>query len=111
MGVKGTTKSSYARDYDFYQHPANGLLWDECPNCGLKPKIWVFDNGRFTMCGCVGGELGHFSIRAESILSYYKNSGRAFDGYDTDGLRKNWNHWCITGEILFDQKRDGGGRW
>jgi hypothetical protein len=32
--------------------------------------------------------------------------------YDHDGLRKNWNHWCATGEVLFEHagKRDDG-RW
>lgn len=26
--------------------------WLTCPRCGLKPKVWEFDNGRSTACNC-----------------------------------------------------------
>lgn len=82
--------------------------WLACPRCGLKPKIWEFDNGRSTACGCWENTYDHFAIYAESIMSVAKrNSGSVLE-YDIDELRKNWNHWCKTGEILFERTN---GRW
>jgi hypothetical protein len=85
--------------------------WDKCPNCGLRPKKWTFDNGRSTGCGCGNNDYDHFSIFAESIMSVYKRTGE-IGKYDSDELRKNWNHWCRTGETLFAHagKRIDG-RW
>lgn len=77
--------------------------WESCPCCGLKPKEWLFDNGRTTACGCWESKYNHFSISAESIMSVHRRTGgKKMTEYDSDDLRKNWNHWCKTGEILFD---------
>ena len=85
---------------DFYKEPEGE--WNKCPKCGLKPKAWQFDNGRFTACGCWNSEYDHFSVRAESVMSVYKRTnGKKMNEYDSDGLRKNWNHYCETGDILF----------
>ena len=83
---------------DAYTTP-NGE-WSECPRCGLRPKVWVFDNGRSTACGCWNSRYDHFTIHAESIVSVYKRTGSTID-YDHDGLRAAWNHWCATGEVMF----------
>lgn len=97
-----------------YDFPENINDWLECPNCGLKPKIWEFDNGRSTGCGCGVNNYDHFSIHAESIMSYIKHSynGTSCEGYDSDELRKNWNHWVLTGEVLFEHaSKRTDGRW
>jgi hypothetical protein len=91
----------------------DGPEWSECPYCKQKPKIWTFDNGRSTACGCGKSMYDHFSIHAESIMSVHKRTdGKGMTEYDSDGLRKNWNHWCESGEILFEHagKREDG-RW
>ena len=75
--------------------------WDKCPCCGLTPKIWIYDNGRSTACGCWKSKYDKFSIHAESIMSVYNRSGCTHE-YDSDALRTNWNHWCKTGEVLFE---------
>lgn len=96
---------------DAYEDPEGE--WADCPCCGLKPKTWVFDNGRSTACGCWESKYYHFSINAESIMSVHKRTdGKKMTEYDSDELRKNWNHWCKTGEVLFEHasKRDDG-RW
>jgi len=88
-------------------------IWSKCPNCGLSPKIWVFDNGRSTVCGCWTSKYDHFSINAESIMSVHKRTnGKKMTEYGSDQLRKNWNHWCKTGEVNFEHssKRDDS-RW
>jgi hypothetical protein len=85
---------------DAYEDPPAEQQWDNCPCCGLRPKVWTFDNGRSTACGCWDNTYKHHSIMAESIMSVYKRTGRTQE-YDSDGLRKNWNHWCKTGKILF----------
>jgi len=81
----------------------NAQSWELCPTCGLFPKIWEFDNGRSTACGCGENQYRHPSIHAESIMSVVKRShnGNSALDYDSDALRKNWNHWCRTGEELF----------
>ena len=74
--------------------------WLPCPRCGLKPKVWEFDNGRSTACGCRNSMYDHFSIHAESICSVMKRTGGSVVDFDDDELRTNWNHYCKTGEIL-----------
>ena len=96
---------------DAYEYPAGE--WESCPCCGLKPKVWNFDNGRSTACGCWKSRYDHFSIHAESIMSVHKRTdGKKMTEYDSDALRVNWNHWCKTGQVLFKHasKRDDG-RW
>jgi hypothetical protein len=99
---------------DAYYNVKNPMKWEFCPNCGLIPKIWEFNNGNSTACGCGKNQYDHPSIHAESIMSYIKRSYNrtSVEGYDNDALRKNWNHWCKTGEELFVHagKRTDG-RW
>lgn len=92
---------------DSYKDPIGE--WAACPNCGLKPKVWEFDNGRFTACGCWKSLYDQFSVRAESIMSVHaRTGGKQMDQYDHDGLRKNWNHWCLNGYMFFSAEY---GRW
>ena len=95
-----------------YKIPKNLYEWFRCPNCGLKPLIWEYNNGRSTGCGCGKDEYNHFSIWAESIMSYVtRNDGSALE-YDSDELRKNWNHWVETGEELVTrQQLLNEGKW
>jgi hypothetical protein len=99
---------------DAYKLVDNAQKWELCPKCGLFPKIWEFNNGSCTACGCGDNQYTHPSIHAESIMSYVKRShnGTSALGYDNDALRKNWNHWCKTGEEIFVHagKRTDG-RW
>jgi hypothetical protein len=87
--------------------------WEKCPKCELKPKVWIFDNGRSTACGCWNTRYDHFSVFAESIMSVHKRTnGKNMTEHDLDGLRKNWNHWCKTGDILFEHaSKRNDGRW
>jgi len=83
-----------------YKIPSKPNMWLDCPNCHLTPLIWEFNNGRSTGCGCGENEYRHFAIHSESIMSHVgRNGGSALD-YDIHKLRKNWNHWVITGEEL-----------
>ena len=88
---------------DFYKDIDSPEEWLECPNCGLKPKVWIFDNGRSTACGCGKSKYDHFSIHAESFMSVAKRSdnGACCKEYNSKELQHNWNHWVETGEILF----------
>lgn len=95
-----------------YKIPENPDKWSPCPNCQLVPLIWEFNNGRSTACGCGDNEYRHFSIYSESIMSFVSRHNGSALNYDSDKLRKNWNHWVETGEILeaFDSLRELG-RW
>jgi hypothetical protein len=71
--------------------------WSNCPCCGLRPKAWVFDNRRQTMCGCWNSRYDYFSVMAESIMSVHvRTGGKLMTEYDLDALRKNWNEYCAT---------------
>lgn len=95
-----------------YQIPDKIEDWLPCPNCGLKPLVWEFDNGRSTGCGCGENEYNHFSINSESIMSWINRHGGSAMEYNTDKLKENWNHWVKTGEELENHKslREMG-RW
>jgi hypothetical protein len=85
--------------------------WERCPCCNLFPMEWTFDNGRKTACGCWESKCDHFSIHSESIASVLKRTG-GFAEYNSDDLRKNWNHWCKTGEVIFEHaSKRNDGRW
>lgn len=98
---------------DAYEELADSDGWLQCPNCGLKPRVWVFGNGRSTACGCGEDQYDHFSIHAESVVSVHmRTDGKKMTEYKGDGLRLNWNHWCRTGEELFvHASRRNDGRW
>lgn len=91
-----------------YRFPDNWFNYLPCPNCGLRPLVWEFNNGRSTACGCGENEYKHFSIKAESIMSYISRNGGSALGFKQSNLMDNWNHWVKTGEILFET---GNGRW
>jgi len=82
---------------DAYETPENVDDWMNCPCCGLKPKVWVFDNGCYTACGCWNSRYDHFSVHAESIMSVYRRTnGQKMSEYNPDQLRLNWNEYCST---------------
>lgn len=83
-----------------FKIPKNVEKWLKCPNCKLYPLAWEFDNGRYTACGCGRNEYDSFSICSESIMSHMNRHNGSALGYDADRLRKNWNYWVETGEIL-----------
>ena len=90
---------------DDYKFPDNVEEWLPCPECGLRPKVWEFDNGRDAACGCHNSMYDHRSIAAESILSLVHRQNGSCLGYDRDALRNNWNHWCETGEDRFPKPK------
>lgn len=79
-----------------YEDVSDDKYWAECPCCGLKPKIWVFNNGRSTACGCWNSQYDTFSVCAESIMSVHIRCDGYVKEYDSDALRKNWNEYCAT---------------
>jgi hypothetical protein len=86
---------------DAYIEVKNPEEWLDCPNCKLKPLIWEFNNGSSTACGCGKSIYDHFSIYAESIMSWIKRHDGSVLSYDNKALQKNWNHWVLTGEENF----------
>jgi hypothetical protein len=83
-----------------YEIPKDVHEWLPCRNCKLRPLIWEFNNGSSTACGCGEDEYRHFSIHAESIMSYVTRHNGSALNYPSDGLKKNWNKWVMTGECL-----------
>lgn len=79
---------------DAYKWPENKDEWKHCPNCGFQPRIWEFDNGRSTHCGCSNSTYDHFSIRAKDIMTVLRENNGSVEKYDRDELRKNWNNYC-----------------
>ena len=87
--------------------PASGAEWENCPRCHARPKIWAFNNGRSTACKCGRSQYDHWSIYAESILSFVRRNHGSALGYDHDELRKNWNRYCATGIVTFERPKGG----
>jgi len=81
---------------DVYKDTVGSSEWASCPCCNLQPKIWKFDNGMQTGCGCGNNDYDHFSVMAESIMSYLSRNDGSLIGFDGDLLRKNWNEYCAT---------------
>lgn len=71
--------------------------WNNCPKCQSQPKVWSFDNGKFAACKCGENKYKHFSVQAESIMSYAKRNNGSLKNYDLDNLRKKWNEYCKHG--------------
>ena len=71
-------------------------LWSECPCCKLKPRVWAYNNGLRTGCGCGNDVYDHFSVFAESIMSVHKRCHGIVSDYDRDNLKRNWNDYCVT---------------
>ncbi len=82
---------------DSYEIPKNPENWSQCPNCGLRPLVWEFDNGRSTACGCGKNKYDHFSIWSESIMSHIKRNGGSVLDYNSHKLMINWNSWVHNG--------------
>jgi hypothetical protein len=80
---------------DAYEDVSEDEHWMKCPCCNFKPKVWRFNNGLSTACGCGGSMYNHFAVVAESILSVYSRTGCTAE-YSRDTLRKNWNEYCQT---------------
>lgn len=93
----GYEVNSHYECIDAYVEPDNFYgEWLTCPCCGLKPKVWEFNNGRSTACGCGNNRYDHFSVHAESVMSVVLRSGGSAREYKSDNLRKNWNEYCET---------------
>jgi hypothetical protein len=83
-----------------YSIPKDAEEWLPCPNCGLRPLTWEFNNGSSTACGCGENEYTHFSIYTESIMSHISRHNGSALHYRSSALRQNWNHWTMTGQEL-----------
>ena len=81
---------------DAYEAVTEDEYWEKCPCCNLKPRVWRFDNGRQTACGCWESMYNHFSVRAESIMSCRVRCDGNLSEYISDQLRLNWNEYCST---------------
>lgn len=79
--------------FDFYKEPEDKEKWIACKECGLTPRVWIFNNGSFAHCVCGEDKYNHkHSVKATPIMYYVKKTG-GFKGYDSDKLRKNWNRY------------------
>lgn len=74
---------------DAYVPVPEGKDWATCPRCGVRPRIWEFDNGRFAKCRC-SGKWDPASVSAISIGAVWRRDQNTA-AYDNDELRKNWN--------------------
>ncbi len=93
-----------------FKEPIDIDLWLPCPACNLKPKVWRFDNGQSTACGCWNDGYYRFSVVAESVGSLI-NRARGFGRMDRDDLRMNWNDYCLTGVPILNQDLRELNRW
>jgi hypothetical protein len=96
---------------DSYVFPKDLEFWKECPHCKLKPKVWIYNNGASTGCGCHNSTYDHWSVNIESIGSVINRTGSCVEYGGEELLKEYWNHWCETGEIIFDRDYEKDGKW
>ncbi len=115
--MKKKKHSEYKYNYgiycliDDYKFPDNKDEWLNCPYCELKPKIWVYDNGLTTGCGCGDNMYDHWYIGCESIMSVHKRTNKTKEYGGREELKENWNHWCKTGVDLWENDFEETGLW
>ena len=66
--------------------------WLQCPQCGERPRTWVFDNGRYAKC-CCADMYGPAQATAEDIMSVYNRCNGDVSSYCCDDLRLAWNKY------------------
>ena len=74
-----------------YTEVKNPNDWLECPHCGLKPLVWIYNNGATARCGCEKG------IHAEAIYSVYERTGKSMKV----PIRMGWDASAIIIGVLF----------
>ena len=79
--------------------------YNNCPRCGLKPRLWVFDNGKSAGCGCQPKYSGQYP-EAIDINSYYRKFG-TLKGYDInkEDLLKSWNYYTERVSDMLEFKK------
>lgn len=86
--------------FDFYEIPENQDEWLPCPECGEKPRVWVFDHSRSAHCVCGVDRYHHKHTVKATPIAYYIETTGGFTGYDSDELRKNWNNYVKNLELI-----------
>tara|TARA_R110000772_G_scaffold262964_1_gene382451 strand:+ start:2654 stop:3013 length:360 start_codon:yes stop_codon:yes gene_type:complete len=74
--------------------------WDTCPRCEAKPRVWLFDNGRFAACKCSTKYDTKCNVHAISIGQYIRQNNGSMVGYPETELRDNWNQHCYDLDIV-----------
>lgn len=79
--------------------------WLECPKCFKKPKLWLFDNGRYANCACHNNTYQGNSISATPVCAYGIENNWDFTNFNDDELRLNWNKYCLQFGFLYNIKQ------
>ena len=85
------------RHIDAYQPLDDSSGWLVCRRCGVLPRTWRFDNGKWATCLCFR-MYENQPVRSESINSYAKRMNCDFTDYPHNSLRDAWNKYVETGE-------------
>lgn len=83
----------------------HSIKWLECPKCHKKPKLWLFDNGRYASCACHNNTYQGNSISATSVCEYGRENNWDFTNFNNDELRLNWNNYCLYFGFLHNVKQ------
>lgn len=67
--------------------------WEECPDCNEKPRLWVFDNGKYAKCKCQD-TYEEAAASGQSIWNYHKEHNGDMSNYSHNDLRDNWNKFA-----------------
>jgi len=78
---------------DFYTPLKDPDGWQQCPKCGVLPRVWVFDNGNYAKCLCSKDKYGPNQAEAPSCIEACFRQKRPYSEYE-HMLRTAWNSRC-----------------
>lgn len=102
------TPHSYHYCTDSYKEPDSKEEWLPCPKCKLTPKVWVFDNGEHSACGCWESKYEHFDVQADETIGQVVSRTGGFVEYDADAHRRKWNAYCQAASVNTTQLTSKG---
>lgn len=82
---------------DAYKILSNYDGWLKCKSCNEYPRLWIFDNGQYARCRC-NYKYDNADVRTESIMSYYRRTGKTDNPLAEISLKEAWNNYVTTGK-------------
>lgn len=96
MNILGKYRCQSWRAAEFYkpfdEERVTPSEWNECPVCGEKPRIWIYDNGEYAKCKCQD-TYDKSAASGKTIWEYHHEHNGDMTEWNHNDLRDNWNKY------------------